>query len=196
MRRLFETVLIAAALVASAACDEPARVGPPPTPTGPVTPQPAQPGQPGPEADAGTGRMLDYRDEHFVEAETNRDPFRSFADMFERRPAESAQRTVKMPTTGIDQMRLIAIVSGVARPRAMLVDQVGVGHVVERGDYIGRPEVVQAGGSESMPVTLNWRVDRIRPNEVVLSREDPTSPDRPSLTRVIPLHEEEDEPLR
>lgn len=73
----------------------------------------------------------------------------------------------------------------------MLVDPLGVGHVVERGDYIGRPEVVQAGtGAEGMPVTLNWRVDRIRPNEVVLTREDPTAPDRTPLARVIPLHDE------
>ena len=107
------------------------------------------------------------------------------------RPPESPQRTVLLPTTGLDQMRLIAIISGVAQPRAMIVDPAGVGHVVERGDYIGRPEVVQTGGTEGMPVTLNWRVDRIRPNEVVLTREDPTAPNRPPLTRVIPLHEEE-----
>ena len=185
MRRVTGLVVIVAAL----GCDEPARVGPPPTPTGPVAPAPAQPAA---AADAGAeGLVLNYQDEAFVESDANRDPFRSYATMFERRAVEAPQRTVKMPTTGIEQMRLIAIVSGVARPRAMLVDPVGVGHVVERGDFIGRAEVVQAGtGAEGMPVTLNWRVDRIRPNEVVLSREDPTAPDRTPLTRVIPLHEE------
>ena len=176
-------------ILAALGCDEPARVGPPPAPTGPVAPGPAQPAG---EPDAGTeGAMLNYQDEAFVESEANRDPFRSYATMFERRAVEAPQRTVKMPTTSIDQMRLIAIVSGVARPRAMLTDPLGVGHVVERGDFIGRAEVVQAGtGAEGMPVTLNWRVDRIRPNEVVLSREDPTAPDRTPLTRVIPLHTE------
>ena len=86
-------------------------------------------------------------------------------------------------------MKLIAIVTGIATPRAMLTDTSSVGHVVRRGDYIGRPEVVQAGGGEGMAVTLNWRVDRIRAGSVVLTREDPSSPDKPPLTRVIPLHE-------
>ena len=54
---------------------------------------------------------------------------------------------------------------------------------------MGRPHVIQATGSVAM--VLNWRVDRIRENEVVLSRQDPTDPTRPSLTRVIPLHEDE-----
>ena len=58
----------------------------------------------------------------------------------------------------------------------MLVDPAGVGHVVERGDYLGRPKVIQATGSVSM--TLNWRVDRIRENEVVLTQQDPTDPTR------------------
>ena len=44
-----------------------------------------------------------------------------------------------------------------------------------------------------MAVTLNWRVDRIRPNEVVLTREDPTAPNRPPLTRIIPLHTEDED---
>lgn len=196
MSRTFTLLLVAAGL-AGAGCEDPVQVGPP-APQAPVAPQapaPEGPAQGGPaqatEVDAGTG-LPTYRDEDFVEADSSRDPFRSFAEMFERRPVEQPQRTVKMPTTGIDQMHLIAIVSGVARPRAMLVDTAGVGHVVERGDFLGRAEVVQTGGSEGMPVTLNWRVDRIRPNEVVLTRDDPTAPDRVPLTRVIPLREEEE----
>jgi type IV pilus assembly protein PilP len=187
---------LVAVLLALAGCDDPVQVGRSAGPVAPTGPQPT----PSLDVDAGPGpgQALDgglvipvYRDEDFVEADTNRDPFRSYARMFTVRPAEPPQRTVLLPTTGLDQMRLIAIISGVAQPRAMIVDPAGVGHVVERGDYIGRPEVVQTGGTEGMPVTLNWRVDRIRPNEVVLTREDPTAPNRPPLTRVIPLHEEE-----
>lgn len=92
-----------------------------------------------------------------------------------------------MATTSVDEMKLIAIVTGTP-DRAMFTDPHGVGYVVRRGDYIGRAEIVQTGGEEGMGVTLNWRVDRIRTNEVVLSREDPTAPDRPALTRVLPLH--------
>jgi type IV pilus assembly protein PilP len=131
-----------------------------------------------------------YTDEDFVELDIeNRDPFRSYATAFKAQAAAPAQRRVLMPSTSLDEMKLIAIVTGITTPRAMLTDTAQVGHVVRRGDYIGRPEVVQSGGSEGMPVTLNWRVDRIRPGSVVLTREDPTSPDKPPLTRVMPLHE-------
>jgi type IV pilus assembly protein PilP len=131
-----------------------------------------------------------YTDDDFAELDIqNRDPFRSFARAFKAQAAAPAQRRVLLPSTSLDEMKLIAIVTGIATPRAMLTDTAQVGHVIRRGDYIGRPEVVQTGGSEGMPVTLNWRVDRIRPGSVVLTREDPTSPDKPPLTRVMPLHE-------
>ncbi len=147
------------------------------------------------EPDAGVVGLT-YRDEDFVEAETNRDPFRSYIQIFVARAprGDAVQREVTMPRTAIDEMRLIAIVSGVANPSAMLVDTDGTGHSVRRGDYLGRPEVVQTGGEDAVPITLNWRVDRIRPGEVVLTREDPTAPNRPPLTRVIALHAEEAAP--
>jgi hypothetical protein len=88
-----------------------------------------------------------------------------------------------MPTTAVESMRLIAVIGGLPRPKAMLLDPLGVGYVVERGDYIGRAKVLQTTGSVSM--TLNWRVDRIRENEVVLTRADPTDPTRPPLSRII-----------
>lgn len=129
-----------------------------------------------------------YRDEDFVESERNRDPFRSYIGAFRAQSPDELQRRVIMPTTSIEEMRLIAIIGGLPRPKAMLVDPMGMGHTVERGDYVGRPQVIQATGSVAM--VLNWRIDRIRDNEVVLTRQDPTDPTRPSLTRVIPLHEE------
>jgi type IV pilus assembly protein PilP len=163
--------------------------------------QTAPPAVPPPAAELGADAGVDagpaqpgYRDEDFVEADTNRDPFRNYAAMFQAGPvAEQTTRDVKMPETSIDEMRLIAIVSGVADPRAMLVDRDGVGHVVRRGNFIGRPEIVQAGGLEELAVTLHWRVDRIRPNAVVLTRDDPTAPNRPPLTRVLPLREEDED---
>jgi type IV pilus assembly protein PilP len=146
-------------------------------------------------APSGPVTPLSYRDEDFVEAETNRDPFRSYAQAFVTRPTrtEIVQRDVIMRGTAIEEMRLIAIVSGVANPSAMLVDRDGTGYTVHRGDWLGRAEVVQTGGEDAVPITLNWRVDRIRSGEVVLTREDPTAPNRPPLTRVIPLHENEEE---
>jgi Tfp pilus assembly protein PilP len=131
---------------------------------------------------------LVFKDEDFVESVRNRDPFRSYSTVFKAKAPEEMQRRVVMPLTSIEEMRLIAIVTGMPRPKAMLVDPTGVGHVVERGDYVGRPKVIQATGSVSM--TLNWRVDRIRDNEVVLTQQDPADPTRSALTKIIPLREE------
>lgn len=133
-----------------------------------------------------------YRDSDFVESDQNRDPFRSFVAELRGKAPAVAQRLVLMPDTAIEEMKLIAIVSGIDQPRAMLVDRRGVGFVTTRGDFVGRAEVVQGGSSDSLPVTLNWRIDRIRDSEVVLAREDPSTPGRPPLTRVIPLNPESD----
>ena len=131
-----------------------------------------------------------YRDSDFSESEQNRDPFRSYANELRSKAPVVAQRLVLMPDTPIDEMKLIAIISGIEQPRAMIVDQRGVGYVTTRGDFVGKADVVGGGGSESLPVALNWRIDRIRGNEVVLAREDPSAPNRPPLTKVIALHEE------
>lgn len=142
------------------------------------------------ELERGPAAELDFHDEDFVEGERNRDPFRGFATMFELKPVDRPQVEAVMPTTSIDEMRLSAIVSGVASPRAMFVDGTGIGYVVRRGDFIGRPEVVQTGGAESVAVPLHWRVERIRENAVVLSRDDTSGADRPAVTRILQLHEE------
>lgn len=147
--------------------------------------------QAGPAGAAGEGGEASapvaavYRDEDFVESERNRDPFRNYEKAFRAQPPEEIQRRVVMPTTAVEEMKLIAIVGGIARPKAMLLDATGTGHVVERGVYVGRPKLVQAAGNVAM--LLNWRVDRIRDNEVVLTRQDPADPTRPALTRVILL---------
>lgn len=130
---------------------------------------------------------LVFKDEDFAESVSNRDPFRSYTTLFKAELPDGVQRRVYMPTTSVEEMRLIAIVTGVPKPKAMLVDPGGVGHVVERGDYVGRPKVIQASGNVAM--TLNWRVDRIRDNEVVLSQEDATDPTRIAMTKIIPLRE-------
>lgn len=203
IRASVQTLFLMLAL-ALGACGDPVVVGggggaPTPTPT-PNAPTPT-PNTPTPEpvdieTETAEASGPTYADDDFVEVDIeNRDPFRSFASTFRQVASAQQAETVHsiMPTSAIDEMRLIAIISGVVRPRAMLLDGQGVGHTVERGDYIGRPEVIQVG--ESMPVPLHWRVARIRSGEVVLTREDPTAPDRPPLTRVIPLYEEGEDPI-
>ncbi len=157
-------------------------------------PPPAAPGavasQARPPAPQAEQPVHGFRDSDFVEGPQNRDPFRNFANELRPKAPIVAQRMVLMPDTAVDDMRLIAIISGIDQPRAMIVDQRGVGYVTTRGDFVGKAEIVQGGGSESLPVALNWRIDRIRLDEVVLAREDPSAPNRPPLTKVIPLHEE------
>ncbi|MCA9609327.1 MAG: pilus assembly protein PilP [Myxococcales bacterium] len=197
------TYLVLAGLLGLSATgceEEPIQVGRGLGPTAPApgAPAPGAPAAAPEEADAGVDagpETVTYRDEDFAESDTNRDPFRSFESMFIVDPPELDRggRDVTMPDTGIDEMRLIGVVTGFANPRAMIIDRDGVGHVVRRGDYIGRSEVVQVGGTEQLPVTLNWRVDRIRDAEIVLIREDPTAPNRPPLTRVLTLRDEAEE---
>ncbi len=142
------------------------------------------------EVAAAAPKMLVFKDDDFVESERNRDPFRKYPAALGVRTGDAVaadvQRAVIMPNTPVEAMRLIAIISGLPRPKAMLTDTSSVGYVVERGDYIGSPKVMQSPGNVTM--TLNWRVDRIRDNEVVLTRQDPTDPTRPPLSRVIELN--------
>lgn len=183
---------------ALAGCDDEIVMGgtaPPPSGGEPAAPTVAPAPAADSTADVADVAPLSYVDDDFVELDVrNRDPFRRFVALAVGSSTPSVQRRVIMPQTSIDEMRLIAIVGGIAQPRAMLQDPSGVGYVVKKDDYIGREEVLQAGGSDSMPVTLNWQVARIRSasGEVVLTRTDPTAPDRPPLTRVIPLHDEDD----
>jgi len=103
------------------------------------------------------------------------------------------QLAVILPQYSIDELKLVAIVTGGEYPRAMLVDPTGKGWVVKRGDYLGRPDIVHTGGANGTDYPLNWRVDRVRDGDVVLNREDRASNGAvPVATRVIPLHPEAD----
>lgn len=169
-------------------------VPPPATPVSAAAGGGADPSQPGAGASTAAADLSNrpLRDADFVESDMNRDPFRNYALEIKGKTAVVAQRTVLMPSTPLKAMRLIAIISGIDQPRAMIVDERGVGHVTTRGDFVGVADVVQTGGAENLPVALNWRVDRIRENEVVLAREDPTGPNRPPLIQIIPLHPAEE----
>lgn len=144
-----------------------------------------------PVAAAQTQEGLVLKDDDFTESDRHRDPFRTFAAAARTQVAEVApdtQRLVIMPDTAVEDMKLIAVISGLDRPKAMLIDSAQVGYVVQRGDYIGKPKVFQSTGSVAM--TLNWRVDRIRENEVVLTRQDPSELGRPPMSRIISMRDE------
>jgi type IV pilus assembly protein PilP len=135
---------------------------------------------------------IDFQEAEFSESEKSRDPFRSFATMFvnEARGKVKSQREVLLDEYSVDELKLIGLVTGVDVPKAMLVDPTGKGHVVQRGQFLGRAEVVQENTATGRAYEINWRVDRIRDGDVVLIREDPQNRDVPSATKVIPLRPE------
>lgn len=139
---------------------------------------------------------MDFAESDFVESDRNRDPFRTFIATFA--PAESKrvaqnQRAVVLPQFSLDELKLVAIVTGGDYPRAMVVDPGGKGWVLKRGDFVGRPEVVHIGGANGADYQLNWRVDKVRDGDLVFLREDPAQPGIPPASRVIMLHPEAQE---
>jgi type IV pilus assembly protein PilP len=177
--------MAAALLLVAAACGTPTSTAPPPpSRVGPAT-APTASGLP-PEL-----RGPEYTENDFVESDHNRDPFRSF--LVQAQPVNKQalnQRKVELAQFSLDELKLVAIVTGGVQASAMFVDPSGRGTVVYRGTFICRPEVVHIGGSNGPEYQLNWRVDRIRPADVVLIREDPAQPAIPPATRVVPLHPE------
>ncbi len=147
-------------------------------------------------ADAGKppGPAVEYGENDFVESDRNRDPFRSFAAAFVAQgpKAITRQLSVILPQYSIDELTLVAIQTGGDLPRAMVLDPTKKGWVLKRGDYVGRPDVVHTGGTNGVDYQLNWRVDRVRDGDVVLTREDPAQPGIAPATRVLLLHPEAD----
>jgi type IV pilus assembly protein PilP len=200
--RVLGVVAVGGALIGVAACGEDppkkkeaaAKAPKVATPGKPVKATKSRRGAP-PPAPADTAPPpppRDFQDSDFVETEQNRDPFRSFADLFAAREngRVRAQRTVVMEDYSVDELKLIGVVSRINPAKAMLVDPKGQGHVVHRGDFVGKAERVQATNADA-EFELNWRIDRIREADLVLVREDPSNPDVPSATRVIALRPEE-----
>ena len=128
----------------------------------------------------------------FVESDRTRDPFRSYARAFieETKGRTRSQREVVLGDYTLDELKLIGIVTRMQPAKAMLVDPTGKGHVIQRGQFVGRPDVVQGTGRSGSTYEVNWRVDSIRDGDVVLVRSDPANPDVPTATRVIPLRPE------
>src|SRR6185312_16309678 len=90
------------------------------------------------------------------------------------------QRKIELAQYSVDELKLVAIVTGGDKARAMFIDPSGKGTVVYKGSFVCRPEVVHIGGSNGPEYQLNWRVDRIREGDVVLIREDPAQPAIPA----------------
>ncbi|MGA7121303.1 MAG: pilus assembly protein PilP [Polyangiaceae bacterium] len=135
----------------------------------------------------------EYSEIDFVESDHNRDPFRSFLVQNQQAAKQAVnQRRVELAQYSLDELKLVAIVTGGEQPSAMFVDPNGKGTVVYKGTFVCRAETVHIGASNGPEYQLNWRIDRIRPGDVVLIREDPAQPAIPPATRIVPLHPEAD----
>lgn len=137
------------AVVAMVGCeDDPAPAAPPPAPVE-ETPPPAPP-TPAPEAKADEPAE-EYKRPEFP-GQVRRDPFifeppqRQVTDD----KGEDRQRE-PLELFRLESLKLVAIVTGTAIPKAMFVDSQGFGHIAKEGDRIG---------------TDGGRITDIRSNEV------------------------------
>ncbi|HKO51025.1 MAG TPA: pilus assembly protein PilP [Polyangiaceae bacterium] len=180
------------------ACSDPPVVTSSPTASGPAdsASAPRVPATAAASASAAPSSppKVEVQETEFSESERSRDPFRSYAKSFsqETKARVHSQREVILSQYALDELKLIGIVTRAEPAKAMLVDPTGKGFVIQRGQFVGRADVVQAPGASGTVYEINWRVDRIRPSDVVLIREDPSNPDVPSATRVIPLRPEDE----
>lgn len=81
------------------------------------------------------------REEDFAENDdTNRDPFRSYLDTWIERGPKVTMATVSAVCAkyALEELQLIAVISGDANPRAMFRDPTGLGQTVKRGDYLSK----------------------------------------------------------
>jgi Tfp pilus assembly protein PilP len=81
------------------------------------------------------------REEDFAENDdSNRDPFRSYLDTWIERGPKVTTSVVSavFAKYSLEELTLIAVISGDANPRAMFRDPTGLGQAVKRGDYLSK----------------------------------------------------------
>lgn len=144
--------------------------------------QPQEPSQrPKPHAKPNKGPAekappLKLTEADFTSGPSNRDPFQSHMSEFltPKREVAKIQRKVIMSRYALDELKLIAIVSGRgARPRAMFRDPNGLGVTVRRGDFMSKSAA---------------KVKRILSDRVVVQIEEQLDGKQRMADRVIELH--------
>ncbi len=152
-RRLRAIALLACGLggalwLAQASAAEPAKGAAKPAPAAAAAAKPKAPAAAGPASPAealaqrlAVLRRKVLREEDFAEnEESNRDPFRSYLDSWIERSPKITVTTVAALCAkySLEELTLIAVISGDANPRAMFRDPTGLGQVVKRGDYLSK----------------------------------------------------------
>lgn len=124
------------------------------TATPPETPAEDEPPPPPADAAKGSGEEDVAEIAYAYSPIGKRDPFRSLFDQLQRE--EQTQQLTELQKFEIDQLKLVAIVSRIATPYAMVEDPTAKGHTLTRGTLIGK----------------NWgRVSQIKPDCVVIKEE-------------------------
>ena len=125
---------------------------------------------------------IELTERDFMERIDNRDPFHSFILRVASgtRRADRRQRKVMLKRYALDELKLIAVVTGQTRPRAMFRDPKGLGVTVKRGDYISKSE---------------GKVKQILSDKVIVEIEASAESRRSKSDKVIPLHTKGASPL-
>jgi len=104
-------------------------------------------------------KAIEAQDAYTYNPIGKRDPFRSFLSTGERAGDDVPQTPLQRYE--VDQYLLVGIIWGVERPRALVQDPEGVGHVMEIGTYIGKNwGKVTAIGADEVIVTEEYQTIR------------------------------------
>ncbi len=132
----------------------------------------------------------------FIKSPRSRDPFMPRIEMLQKEEVveQKSQRDVKLDRFDLSDLKLIGIITNIGDPRAMVTTPDGMGHVLRRGDYVGRPDFVSQG-SRGSGIQVNWRVARIhgsgkeQERGIYFVRDDPTTTKGVDATLFLPLYE-------
>jgi type IV pilus assembly protein PilP len=124
-------------------------------------------------------------DQDFIESDENRDPFRSFS-LTPAVAAPVARQALSQPVVAekfsLEELKLIAIISGTTNPKAMFRDPNGIGNIVCQGEFISRSEA---------------KIKQILSDRVVFELQDDTGgPEPRKVERVVMLKPTAEEGLR
>ena len=109
----------------------------------------------GPKTASRLDRAIAAQESYVYNPIGKRDPFRAFLSLGGKGVEDETPRT-PLQRYEIDEYRLVGIIWGIDRPRALVEDPDNVGHVMEIGTYIGK----------------NWgKVTQITASEVVVTEE-------------------------
>ena len=125
-------------------------------------------------------RRKTLREEDFVDNdESNRDPFKSFIRLFiDKGVTTNRPVPAIFDKFALEELSLIAVVSGDAQPRAMFRDPGGLGQTVKRGDYVSK-----AGA----------RITKILSDRVILEVAETSSTGEPrAIEKAVLVHPEQE----